>query len=110
MKWKRNDVVITEPIADYLTRIFDEEIAKGFDLKVSIGTDSSKSGKPGYYKFATVILISTSEILGGGVVVGRGGLVIHTTYYNQFKNRVIILQLIALSSFLIHQMSFPFVK
>ncbi len=87
MKWKREDVVITESIENYLTRIFDEEIAKGFDLKVSIGTDSSKYGKPGYYKFATVILISTSEDLGGGVIVGRGGLVIHTTYYNQFKNR-----------------------
>ena len=87
MKWKRNDVVITEPITDYLEKIFDEEIAKGYILKVSIGTDSDRAGKPGFYKFATVILISTYEDLGGGVIVGRGGIVIHTTYNNQFKNR-----------------------
>ena len=87
MKWKRNDVNITEPITDYLEKIFDEELGKGYQLKVSIGTDSSRSGKPGHYKFATVILISTYEDLGGGVIVGRGGIVVHTTYYNQFKNR-----------------------
>ena len=49
-----------------------EELDKGYTLKVSIGTDSQKVTK-GEYKFATVILISTSEDL-GGVVVGRGGV------------------------------------
>lgn len=86
MKWKRNDVVITEPIVEYLGKIFDEEIAKGFDLKVSVGTDSQKGGGPGSYKFATVILISTSQDL-GGVRVGRGGMIIAATYYNAFKQR-----------------------
>lgn len=87
MKWKRNDVVIKEPITDFLEKIFDEEIAKGYKFTVSIGTDSDRAGKPGYYKFATVILISTYEDLGGGVIVGRGGIVVHTISYNQFKNR-----------------------
>ena len=87
MKWKRNDIVINESINDYLTKIFDEEKAKGYDFKVSIGTDSQKSGEPGRYKFATVILIVTSEDLGGGVIVGRGGIIVSTTHYNTFKQR-----------------------
>jgi uncharacterized protein len=86
MKWKRNDVVITESIVDYLEKIFEEEKAKGFDLKVSVGTDSQKGGGPGSYKFATVILITTTEDL-GGVVVGRGGMIVAATYYNVFKQR-----------------------
>lgn len=86
MKWKRNDVVITEPINDYLEKIFEEEKAKGFDLKVSVGTDSQKGGGPGSYKFATVILITTSEDL-GGVRVGRGGMIVAATYYNVFKQK-----------------------
>lgn len=86
MKWKRNEVVITEPIVDYLEKLFEEEKAKGFDLKVSVGTDSQKGGGPGTYKFATVILITTSQDL-GGVVVGRGGMIIAATYYNTFKQR-----------------------
>lgn len=85
MKWKRSDVVITEPINDYLTKLFDEEIAKGYKLKVGVGTDSQKFGGKGYYKFATVILISTSEDLGGGITVGRGGMIIAATYNNTFK-------------------------
>jgi len=86
MKWKRNDVVITESINDYLEKIFEEEKAKGFDLKVSVGTDSQKGGGPGSYKFATVILITTTEDL-GGVTVGRGGMIVAATYYNVFKQR-----------------------
>jgi predicted RNase H-related nuclease YkuK (DUF458 family) len=86
MKWKRNDVVITESINDYLERIFEEEKAKGFDLKVSVGTDSQKGGGLGSYKFATVILITTTEDL-GGVTVGRGGMIVAATYYNVFKQR-----------------------
>ena len=85
MKWKRKDEVITEPIVDYLSKVFDEEIAKGNKLKVSVGTDSQKSGA-GSYKFATVILISTSEDL-GGIVVGRGGMIVAATYFNTFKQR-----------------------
>lgn len=86
MKWKRNDDVIKEPIGDYLTKIFDEKIKKGYDLKVSVGTDSQKATSAGGYKFATVILITTTEDL-GGVTVGRGGMIIAATYYNSFKQR-----------------------
>jgi predicted RNase H-related nuclease YkuK (DUF458 family) len=85
MKWKRNNTVINEPITDYLEKIFDEELKKNMTLKVSVGTDSQKAGGKGYYKFATVILINTSEDLGGGVIVGRGGMVISSSFYNQFK-------------------------
>jgi predicted RNase H-related nuclease YkuK (DUF458 family) len=87
MKWKRDKEVIQEPILEYLERIFDEELARGFKLTVSIGTDSARTGKPGHYNFATVILISTSEDLGGGVIVGRGGLVIYATFQHQFQRR-----------------------
>ena len=87
MKWKRNGVVINESIVDYLEKLLDEELAKGYKLKVSIGTDSQKGGGPGSYKFATVILISTSEELGGGVIQGRGGMIIAATYYHAFKRR-----------------------
>ncbi len=83
MKWKRQDKVIEEPILDYLEKIFIEEMEKNHILKVSIGTDSQKSGKE--YKFATVILITVSEDLGGGIIVGRGGKIIHTTHYHKFK-------------------------
>jgi len=85
MKWKRNDLVITDSITDYLTKLFDEEIAKGYKLKVGVGTDSQKSGSKGKYNFATVILISTSEDLGGGITVGRGGMIVAATYDNTFK-------------------------
>jgi predicted RNase H-related nuclease YkuK (DUF458 family) len=83
MKWKRNDKVIEEPIVDYLEKLFEEELAKGRNLKVSVGTDSQKSGK--MYKFATVILITTTEDLGGGVIVGRGGMIVAATYFHDFK-------------------------
>lgn len=86
MKWKRNDVVINEPIIEYLEKLFDAEMAKGMKLKVSIGTDSQRSGGKGSYKFATVILISTSQDL-GGLDVGRGGMIISATYFNTFKPR-----------------------
>jgi predicted RNase H-related nuclease YkuK (DUF458 family) len=64
--------------------MFEDIISKGISFKVSIGTDSQKNGI--IHKFATVILISTSENLGGGVIVG-GGKVIHSTYTHQFKSR-----------------------
>jgi predicted RNase H-related nuclease YkuK (DUF458 family) len=85
MKWKRNNEVINEPIIDYLEKIIESELEKGYKLKVSVGTDSQKAGGRGNYKFATVILITTTENLGDGVVVGRGGILISTTYFNQFK-------------------------
>jgi hypothetical protein len=84
MKWKRNDEVIKMPIVEYLEQLFDKELEKGMTLKVSIGTDSQKASR-GSYKFATVILIRTFEDLGGGIVVGRGGKIISSTYYNDFK-------------------------
>jgi predicted RNase H-related nuclease YkuK (DUF458 family) len=86
MKWKRNNVVINESIVDYLEKIFDDEIAKGYKLKVFVGTDSQKSGK-GAYHFATVILITTSEGLGGDISVGRGGIMVSTTFFHTFKAR-----------------------
>lgn len=86
MKWKRNNKVIEEPVTEYLEKLFDEELAKGNKIKVSVGTDSQKDTKSSY-KFATVILISTSEDLGGGVVVGRGGMIVASTYFHTFKQR-----------------------
>lgn len=83
MKWKRNDIVIEEPIVDYLEKLFEKELGKGRNLKVSVGTDSQKYGKS--YKFATVILITTTEDLGGGVIVGRGGMIVSSTYFHDFK-------------------------
>ena len=85
MKWKRNDKVIEESIVDYLEKIFNEEMAKGYDLKVFVGTDSQKHGKG--YKFATVILITTSQDLGGGISVGRGGLIVYTISHHEFKQK-----------------------
>lgn len=84
MEWKRNEKLIGIPISDYLEKLFDDELAKNRMLKVSIGTDSQKAEK-GMYKFATVILITTSEDLGGGVIVGRGGMIVSSTYFHGFK-------------------------
>lgn len=84
MKWKRNEKVIDEPIIDYLEKLFEAELGRGRMLKVSVGTDSQKTSKF-TYKFATVILITTTEDLGGGVIVGRGGMIIAATYFHDFK-------------------------
>jgi len=84
MEWKRRDKIIEEPIIDYLESIFEEELEKGRMLKVSVGTDSQKITK-GLYKFATVILITLTEDL-GGVIVGRGGMIISRTFNQEFKN------------------------
>jgi predicted RNase H-related nuclease YkuK (DUF458 family) len=86
MKWKRNDKVIEESIVDYLANLFDEELAKNKILKVSIGTDSQKISKT-LYRFATVILITATEDLGGGVIWGRGGMIISATYNHDFKKK-----------------------
>lgn len=78
MNWKRTNKKITEPIGEFLEKLIQEETEKGYTLQVSIGTDSQRSGRG--YKFATVILITTQEDLGGGVLVGRGGIVLYATY------------------------------
>jgi predicted RNase H-related nuclease YkuK (DUF458 family) len=86
MEWKRNGKLIEESLVDYLEKLFDEQLEKNKMLKVSIGTDSQKLSKT-LYKFATVILISTSEDLGGGVIVGRGGMIIASTYTHDFMKK-----------------------
>lgn len=84
MKWKRKNHVIEEDIVDYLESVFIEELDKGHNLVVSIGTDSQKHGKG--YKFATVILISTTQDL-GGIIIGRGGIILSTIFEHEFKRR-----------------------
>jgi predicted RNase H-related nuclease YkuK (DUF458 family) len=86
MEWKRNGKIIEEPLVDYLEKLFDEQLEKNRIMKVSIGTDSQKI-KGTLYKFATVVLISTSEDLGGGVIVGRGGMIIAATYNHDFMKK-----------------------
>ncbi len=86
MEWKRNGKVIEEPLVDYLEKLFDEQLEKNRMMKVSIGTDSQKI-KGTLYKFATVILISTTEDLGGNVIVGRGGMIIAATYNHDFMKK-----------------------
>jgi predicted RNase H-related nuclease YkuK (DUF458 family) len=75
MKWIRNNKPIEEDLVDYLQNLFDEQMEKNRTLKVSIGTDSQKI-KGTLYKFATVILITATEDLGGGVIWGRGGMIV----------------------------------
>lgn len=86
MEWKRNNKVIEGNIVDYLEKLFDEQLAKNYNLKVSIGTDSQKITKT-LYKFATVILITSTEDLGGGVIWGRGGMIISATYNHDFMKK-----------------------
>lgn len=84
---KKNDLIwkrmghgpIKEPILDYLSKMFDEEIEKGMTLKVAVGTDSQRKGKG--YNFATVIDVTKTEDLGGGVVVGRGTMVMYISHF-----------------------------
>lgn len=89
MKWKRvNQGLINEPIVEYLEKLFDEELAKGYNLKVAIGTDSQKRGKG--YNFATVILIMTEECLGhekdgSEIMKGRGAMIIASTFWEEIK-------------------------
>jgi len=81
LKWKRmTKGPIEKPLFEYLEGIFEESLAKGLMLKVAVGTDSQRSKKG--YKFATVIIITTSEDLGGGVAVGRGGMVIGANFFS----------------------------
>jgi predicted RNase H-related nuclease YkuK (DUF458 family) len=84
MKWFRNNIEIKESIVDYLENLFDDILNKNHKFKVSIGTDSQKIS-PFKYKFATVILITTYEEL-GGINVGRGGMMVYATYNHEFKS------------------------
>jgi predicted RNase H-related nuclease YkuK (DUF458 family) len=86
MQWKRNGKLIEENLVDYLENLFDEQLEKKRILKVSIGTDSQKISKT-LYKFATIILITTQEDLGGGVIVGRGGMILASTYSHDFLKK-----------------------
>jgi predicted RNase H-related nuclease YkuK (DUF458 family) len=86
MEWKRNSKLIEEPLVDYLEKLFDEQLEKNRIMKVSIGTDSQKI-KGTLYKFATVVLITTTEDLGGNVIVGRGGMIIASTYNHDFMKK-----------------------
>lgn len=79
MIWKRREKKIDIPIIEYLDKLLKEEKALGYILKVSVGTDSQRSGRG--YKFATVILITRQEDMGGGTIIGRGGMVIHADYH-----------------------------
>jgi len=86
MEWKRNGKLIEGELVDYLQNLFDEQMEKNRTLKVSIGTDSQKI-KGTLYKFATVILITATEDLGGGVIWGRGGMIISATYNHDFMKK-----------------------
>jgi uncharacterized protein len=84
MKWKRNNKVIEESLVDYLEKLFIERLEQKYTLKVSVGTDSQKISRFSY-KFATVILITMTENLGDGIIVGRGGMIVSSTYFHEFK-------------------------
>jgi hypothetical protein len=93
MKWKREGEgsyagPINEPIVEYLEKLFDEELERGFKLKVAVGTDSQKKG--GGYKFATVILIMTEKSLGfekngTEIMKGGGAMIIGATFWEEMK-------------------------
>jgi predicted RNase H-related nuclease YkuK (DUF458 family) len=81
LKWNRmTKGPIDKPLIEYLEEIFEKTIEDGLILRVAIGTDSQRNRKG--YKFATVIIISTSEDLGGGIIVGRGGMVIGASFHS----------------------------
>jgi predicted RNase H-related nuclease YkuK (DUF458 family) len=61
-----------------LDNLIKEEFNLNHLLSVSVGTDSQRNGRG--YKFATVVLITVREDIGGGVIVGRGGKIISATY------------------------------
>jgi len=78
MKWERAGKKINVPLLEYLESLIKEELELKHELRVSVGTDSQKNSRG--YKFATVILITVREDIGGGVTVGRGGKIISATY------------------------------
>ena len=79
MNWKRAGSKIDLPLIEYLDRLIKEEYDKNHEMVFAVGTDSQRSGKG--YKFATVIMITVREDLGGGVEVGRGGKLLYSDYH-----------------------------
>lgn len=71
---------IDKPLIDYVEDLFEKEMLLGRTIKVAVGTDSQRNRNG--YKFATVIVITTYEDLGGGSIVGRGAMVIGTNYFS----------------------------
>jgi predicted RNase H-related nuclease YkuK (DUF458 family) len=84
MKWERAGKKIDIPLMEYLDNLIKEEFNLNHQLAVSVGTDSQRSGRG--YKFATVILITVKEDI-GGVIVGRGGKIISATYHMNVFNK-----------------------
>lgn len=91
MKWKRvSKGFINEPLIEYLEKIFDEEMEKGYGIKVCIGTDSKRRGVG--YQFATAIVIALTENIGKDrfgrdIHQGRGGMVIGGTYFDAAQKK-----------------------
>ena len=90
LKWKREKYgTIKEPIIEYLEKLFDEEIAKGYDLKVCVGSDSQKAGSG--YNFATAIVIETREFFaddpasGEKLYIGKGAIVLGAKFWELIK-------------------------
>ncbi len=80
MNWKRRDKDIKVPILEYLEDLIKEQLALNRKVVVAVGTDSQNNGGGGKYKFATVILMTVKEDLGGGVFKGLGGKIIQASY------------------------------
>jgi hypothetical protein len=78
MIWERAGKKIDIPLVEYLENLIKEELNLNHQLKVSVGTDSQRSRNG--YRFATVILITVREDMGGGLTIGRGGKIISSTY------------------------------
>jgi hypothetical protein len=85
MTWKRAGEKIKIPLLEYLENLIIEEIEMNHMIRVSVGTDSQRNGKG--FKFATVILITIKEDLGGGTIVGRGGKMIYSDYNISIKGK-----------------------
>jgi predicted RNase H-related nuclease YkuK (DUF458 family) len=91
MKWKRvSKGYINEPIVEYLEKIFDEEMEKGYGIKVCIGTDSKRRGSG--YQFATAIVIALNENIGKDrfgrdILQGKGGMVIGASYFDATQKK-----------------------
>jgi predicted RNase H-related nuclease YkuK (DUF458 family) len=86
-KWFRvNKGDLDIPLLDYLDKLFKEEKANGFNLRVCVGSDSQIKGLG--YKYATAILIITSKSLGKDkdgtdIVKTNGGIVLGRTYWEK---------------------------
>ncbi len=75
-----NNGLLKEPLYDYLSNLFNEEMKNGYKLKVAVGTDSQ--GYNTSYKFATVIVIMRQELLSRNNSIGRGAMIVAKTFYN----------------------------